>query len=295
MSSARAFVIVLILIAVVMGTSQDSSRLSPPLRRGHWLILRADLHTHTRLSDGLVSPFDIPKIAMRHGLDVVAVTEHNLLFPSRWAAWWSAHLGGPLVLTGEEITRKDCHVLALGLTRAVDPMLPLREVIAAVHRQGGVAIAAHPARRFWPVFDKVIDVLDGVEVLHPSIYLPRRKSFNWADMLTYYQRIRSRRPLVSAIGTSDYHFFKMLGIGRTYIFVKQRTQEEVLHALRTGKTAVVLPDGHALGHPRLTQLAQWAHAQDLSPEDYSARGFMDAVGRVLGFAGLALLLFMRRR
>jgi hypothetical protein len=39
-------------------------------------------------------------------------------------------------------------------------------VIRDVHRQGGVVIAAHPVKRYWPTFEAAIEGIDGAEVMH---------------------------------------------------------------------------------------------------------------------------------
>jgi 3',5'-nucleoside bisphosphate phosphatase len=40
-------------------------------------VIRADLHTHSDRSDGTDSPADLVRLAARHGLDVVALTDHD--------------------------------------------------------------------------------------------------------------------------------------------------------------------------------------------------------------------------
>ena len=56
--------------------------------------------------------------------------------------------GGAIeVVTGEEVTSRDGHILGLFLTSAVPPGLDAAETIAAIHEQGGIAIPAHPYLR----------------------------------------------------------------------------------------------------------------------------------------------------
>jgi predicted metal-dependent phosphoesterase TrpH len=47
-------------------------------------------------------------------------------------------------VVGEEITTRGGHLLALFLERPIKPLRSLRETIARVHDQGGIAIPAHP-------------------------------------------------------------------------------------------------------------------------------------------------------
>ena len=47
----------------------------PPTPPGGWGV--AELHCHTTVSDGVVTPEDLVDIAERLGLDVLAVTDHD--------------------------------------------------------------------------------------------------------------------------------------------------------------------------------------------------------------------------
>src|SRR4029450_9026263 len=48
------------------------------------------------------------------------------------------------VIVGEEITTRGGHLLGLFLSRPVPPLRSMRDSIAAIHDQGGVAVPAHP-------------------------------------------------------------------------------------------------------------------------------------------------------
>ena len=61
-------------------------------RRGEWRVLEADFHAHTRFSDGFLSPLDLVLQARRRGLDVLAVTEHNNVFPALIARSYARHV-----------------------------------------------------------------------------------------------------------------------------------------------------------------------------------------------------------
>jgi DNA repair ATPase RecN len=130
--------------------------------------LKADFHTHTPASgdytDKSISPLDFVKAALRAGLDVVAVTDHNT---AEWVdlARLAAKGKGLIVFPGVEITTPSGHVLAI-----YDPATPkstlddllsqvgiatrdrgketamssdVETVLAAISKSGGIAIAAH--------------------------------------------------------------------------------------------------------------------------------------------------------
>lgn len=76
------------------------------------------------------------------------------------------------------------------------PLLEPEEVIAQIHRSGGVAIAAHPGRGERPFAPEELPAeLDGLEV-----YYPRHSAAQTADYLAYVKR----RGLL-ATGGSDFH------------------------------------------------------------------------------------------
>ena len=54
-----------------------------------------------------------------------------------------------IVLPGLEVGNAGGHMVAAGVRKWIDWRLPADEAIEAVHRQGGVALAAHPIRKSW--------------------------------------------------------------------------------------------------------------------------------------------------
>jgi hypothetical protein len=153
------------------------------------------------------------------------------------------------VLVGEEIITPTYHMIAVGIEHTVDWRGTAAESIAKIHRQGGVAIAAHPLRSFWPAYDRAAMLgLDGAEVLHPSAFVGPEFA---AELRDFYQR----KPL-TAIGSSDYHGTSYPGFSRTYVFVHEVTPQAVVDALRERHTVAVDRDGHMYGDAELIRLAQ---------------------------------------
>ncbi|HVY46187.1 MAG TPA: hypothetical protein VHB21_09925, partial [Minicystis sp.] len=183
--------------ATAVGTAIDGAPPRPAVFRAGYRVLEADFHAHTRFSDGFLSPLDVVLQARRRGLDALAVTEHNLAFPGEMARWFSRAIGGPTILVGEEITTNRYHLIAVGLRERVHAGDPLRETIAAVHAQGGVAIAAHPVTPFHARFETALDVLDGAEVMHPLAYAAAqgdgaaRAGWSWTSMRDFYLAARA--------------------------------------------------------------------------------------------------------
>jgi len=114
-------------------------------------FVRGNLHTHTTLSDGDATPFEVARWYQNHGYGFLAITDHNLLSATDASAGATS---GLLLVPGEEITMRaqvlPVHVNAL-CTHAVIPggtfaraIDALDYAIAEVHSQGGVALVNHP-------------------------------------------------------------------------------------------------------------------------------------------------------
>ena len=247
----RAGAAALLIAGAAIGTLTDRIPSRAPLRAGEYLVLAGDFHAHAFPGDGTLGPWNLRDEAARAGLDVIAVTNHNQSLTGRLAEWVS-RTDGPLILAGEEITNPDYHMIAVGIDRAVSADQPAAGAVADVHARGGVAIAAHPSRRFRGYDDEAVAVLDGAEVSHSGIHFD--EVFR-GDLTTFFARARSINADVAAIGSSDFHGMPpVLGLTRTYLFVRERTKVGVLDAIRTGRTLAVDRDGRLQGDPGLIQL-----------------------------------------
>ena len=108
-----------------------------------------NLHMHTRYSDGSGLHRDIAAAALRTGLDVVIVTDHNVLAEG-FEGYYREGAKRVLLLVGQEVHDQDRdpqknHLLIFGANRdlatlADDPQL----LINAVHAAGGICFLAHP-------------------------------------------------------------------------------------------------------------------------------------------------------
>ena len=96
------------------------------------------------------------------------------------------------------------HVIAVGITKTVDSALDVGAQMDGIHRQGGIAIAAHPGPMFWKGFEPVMDRLDGAEICHPAIYAIDEAQAVFEQF--------SQRTSAAAIGSSDFHGLGRLGL-----------------------------------------------------------------------------------
>lgn len=296
MSRAYVTSAALLAVGVLLGAIADERPERPIRMRAGYHLLEVDFHVHTRFSDGFLSPFDVVLHAQRRGLDGIAVTEHNMTFPAYLARWYSELIGGPIILIGEEVTTKQYHFHAVGIRDTIAADLPLERALDAVDAQGGLAIAAHPVKRFWPGLLPARHRFHATELMHPIALRPGRDGWRWEDMLQFYEEAD---PPLAAIGSSDYHFFSPLGITRTLVFADEPTAGGVLDAVRARRTVVEDPHGKLWGDPAMiAALEAEPYTWFEQDTNYSGTGTLDVVGRAAGWLGVLGLLLLgpgRRR
>lgn len=203
---------------------------------------KADLHIHTIFSDGLMSPEALVEfVVYKTDLNVIAVTDHDTTAGARVAQAYVQHFQSrfrPLeVIIGTEVTSADGDILALFVEDEIAPGQSAAETVAAIHAQGGLAIAAHPfahaplllgidgmkgARRLIQTVK-----FDGVEVRNatPTEWLSNR--------ITWHNNRRWQRQ--SETGGSDGHYLPT--VGAAYTRFPGTSALELRRALEGGQTA----------------------------------------------------------
>jgi predicted metal-dependent phosphoesterase TrpH len=278
MTAARWISAGLLAAALVTGTISDVPRQNPTVVVGGYRVLAADFHVHSfPLSWATLGPWDTVLEARRQGLDVIAMTPHNHVWVSKVGRWFARLAGGPTVLVSEEIVAPRFHILAVGIHDIISWRTSAARAIDEVHRQGGVAIAAHPVAGYWRGFNaEAMRKLDAAEVLHPIAY---DSPGAYRELQEFYARAS-----LTAIGDSDYHGLRPMG--RTFVFARDDSEDAILEALRAHRTVVYDRDGRAFGDADLIRLS----AQ--TPEFAALRalpqhnGFLARMSRVCGLLGL---------
>jgi hypothetical protein len=179
----------------------------PDLPRG---LSVAEVHAHTRASDGMVTPVDLVRAAAGAGLQVVCVTDHDVIPDLAEATDVGASLGVDVV-RGQEVTcvfPPGTHLVGLFLQRQIRMHMSAEDTVDAIHDQGGLAIVAHP---FMPTYfasmtqrrlDSLLEsrTVDGIELRHTAPVLPG----TWKRLDEYYAAHRDR--IGAAVGAGDSHF-----------------------------------------------------------------------------------------
>jgi len=273
-------------VGVLAGSLADRPRALSPIEIGGYRVLAVDFHIHSSTwSDGALTPWGLVLEAERQELDAIAITAHNQVSDAKVARWFSRRIGGPTILVGQEIVAPYHHVIAVGIDRVVDWRLDVADQVDEVHRQGGIAIAAHPLPSFWPAFDgRAMQRLDGAEICHPLVFMLANGQQN-------LERFAARGSL-AAIGSSDYHGPGPMGICRTYVFVSSEGEAGILDAVRAHRTVVFGLDGKAYGDPALVSLAK-ADSR-LARSTAPMPPWLKIVSQLCGVFGLAGVMLLRR-
>jgi hypothetical protein len=198
---------------------------------------RADIHIHTTSSDGFATVEQVlDDVARRGHLDVIAITDHDVLDSSLWAYQHRAQYPFDII-PGVEVSSADGHVLALWVTKPIDKGMSLRETVTAIHAQGGVAVLAHPfevvvcTHTFMTYLrhpEVVVEAgVDAIEIHNAGAFTPGN------NLLA---RRLARQAGLPMVGNSDGHSLRAIGRGRTYF--PGRTAADFRRALLTRQTAV---------------------------------------------------------
>jgi predicted metal-dependent phosphoesterase TrpH len=106
-----------------------------------------NLHMHTTCSDGKNSYEEMVQKALSLKFSFIAITDH---------VYGGSALCEDVIRQCREEKRLLCipsmevtgevHLLAIGIQSNIDKRLPVKKQVEEIHRQGGIAIAAHPFR-----------------------------------------------------------------------------------------------------------------------------------------------------
>lgn len=281
-----------ILAGLMLSLDAGRPQTGPRESKAGYLVLAADFHVHSLPGDGVLPPWDLAVEARRRRLDAIALTNHNSLHSWRLAEWLSpltSRAGGAILIPGEELTAVGYHLAVVGVTAPVEWRQPAAAAAAAVHARGGVAIAAHPGGKTWPSLDDAaIQVLDGVEAVHPMMHLTDRAR---RELAAFYEHAQRVHPGIAAIGSTDYHHLAPIGLGRTYLLAKAATEAGILDAIRAGRTVACDGNGEAYGPPDLVTMVRDDCRRDATspPDDDTA---LSRLGTCLVWLGVTALVVL---
>lgn len=209
--------------------------------------MRVDIHVHTGKYSGCAvsTPEKMVESAIASGLDGIVLTEHDLFWPSRQLDELQRKYPRIKLFSGVEMTSLEGeHILVMGIEeKELLPLLPVLELIEAVHRRGGIAILAHPWRWGVEPTPGVLDLVDALEVASTNVT---------PIMEGKIKSILENTPIPGVSG-SDSHSWETLGLFAIDLEVEAATELELADLIRCG---------------RFANFADWEGARQLKQDFY---------------------------
>jgi predicted metal-dependent phosphoesterase TrpH len=203
-----------------------------------------DLHAHTTISDGLLTPEQLVKWSYANGYDGVVVADHNTLDAVEAATKAAERLTqGFIVIPGTEFTSLRAHLNLIGVKTPMEKpnlLWPSKRAIKAAidhaHAEGGVVQFNHKAwypykvlkslpREWW-----MANGIDGWEVYN---------GFGFVDeeAIEFIEKHKARRVMFASAGTDVHDPAKHYRV-YTEMLTSDRSVQGVIDALKAGKTRV---------------------------------------------------------
>ncbi|MBN1400460.1 MAG: PHP domain-containing protein [Anaerolineae bacterium] len=144
--------------------------------------MKLDLHVHTLYSPDSLTPLeDVLFWAKRHGLDALAITDHNTIE----GALRLYEMARTQIIVGEEIRTQQGEITGLYLTEEIPPGLSCHETIARIRVQNGIVYVPHPVDRVRSSaigFNDLMSIIDQVDIIE---VLNARVTFSADNRLAY--------------------------------------------------------------------------------------------------------------
>ncbi len=186
----------------------------------------ADLHIHTIVSDGKARPEEVVRYALRKGISVIAITDHNTFFGSVLGAIEGKVLGKVLVIPGAEVRTfwGDILILCPQPTRLSPDPVELSEIS---YENNCVLIPAHP----FDLIRKGIGAKVFLKGMWNAVECFNGGSDPLTNLFTYLLLKNSGLPCIS---NSDAHVLTMIGSGRTRLTINPSSIDDALDCIRKG-------------------------------------------------------------
>lgn len=224
-----------------IGTAMLKKRRQMTQRQALYLgkLGKADLHMHSTYSDGLGTIEQIlHHVQHNTSLNVIALTDHDVIEGAlRLRDLWMKGDYRFDFIVGEEVSTNEGHLLALFIEKRIEPGLSMEQTIERVHKQGGLAVVAHPLNRIFrhscqrEVLDRIYasrDVWpDGIETWNASFCGIRANRLAMAANREVYKW--------PELGNSDAHTLHAIGRGCTWF--EGKTAQDVRSAIQAGLSA----------------------------------------------------------
>jgi hypothetical protein len=210
-------------------------------------LFKGDLHLHTLASDGVLSVEELAQHAQRHGLDFLAITDHNQMV----SADSLPCLPGLTLIPGIEWTHFKGHANFLGVDTAYDEPFfangqeEVQSRFDSARERGAFIVINHPFDEICPFqFDLNSLPFDCIEIWNGPMRVSNLQAIGlWHSLLSAGKKI----PIC---GGSDYHrsqLFLFPGGPTTCVLALSASPTDILSSLRQGHAYITFaPNGPTL-------------------------------------------------
>lgn len=208
-------------------------------------LSKADLHIHSNHSDGRPGIAEILEYVEKEtDLDIIAITDHDTIDGALEAKKIMDEKNYRFdLIVGEEISTEEGHILGLFLKEAIPAKIGLKEALAEIKKQGGLAIVPHPFQvtRMNNGKNVTMDgigaknvikykrMIEGVEVINAT---PTLGAENIEASV-----LNSTIIFQAEIGDSDAHILE--AIGKAYTVFEGKTAHDLRKAIEKNQTKAV--------------------------------------------------------
>ncbi len=210
---------------------------------------QVNLHMHTTLSDGKVSPAEALQIYRAQGYDAVAMTDHWFFGEGREEDDIILLSGAEYNIGGADGAGGVYHILSIGARYApsVHKSMDAQGLIDAIHNAGGMAVLAHPA---WslntPEMIAKLRGVDAVEIYNTVSGVGNSRRPDSSLIVDMLGCMGLHYPLLAA---DDAHYYTEAAKDscRSWIMVEaeDNTRESLLRAIRAKRFyATQGPEAH---------------------------------------------------
>ena len=200
------------------------------------------MHVHTSCSsDSLILFDDLLNTCDYHGIDCVAVTDHDKIE----CALKLHEIAPSRIIVGEEIHTTSGEIIGLFLKKYIPPRLSPSETVDRIKEQGGLVYIPHP-------FDKLrgsVIKRHALEEILPKVDII--EAYNSRNALTWSNHraseLISKKGILAGVGSDAHSRFE---VGKAYVLMEPFTSaEDFLTKLayaeyRTQKTPVMFNFGN---------------------------------------------------
>jgi hypothetical protein len=210
-------------------------------------LFKGDLHVHTVASDGVLTTAELGTHALRHGMDFLAITDHNQMI----SADALPTIPGLTLIPGIEWTHYKGHANFTGVDKPFDGSFmanTLDEVQAhfrSARERGALITLNHPFDEGCPfTFDMDSLPFDCLEIWNGPMRVSNLQALGfWNTLLAAGKKI----PIC---GGSDYHrdhLFILPGGPTTCVYAMSASPADILSGLRQGHAYIAFaPNGPTL-------------------------------------------------